>query len=68
MDQTLPAGSDPVSALVEHVKDCLGADGVLVAQSGALDSEVEQLIAAGWIWDGTVQYVAGKRVRVLTRG
>jgi hypothetical protein len=53
-------GPDRVSEYLDYNG---GTDAVLVAQDGPLD--ITALLAAGWTWDGTVDYVAGKRIRHL---
>lgn len=55
----------PADVLVDHLRDCLGATAAVVFD-GSADATVEAMLAAGWTWDGTFDYVAGKRIRMMT--
>lgn len=56
---------DPLSAIVDHLK-AAGAQMVIATQSGPmLDSDVQALLDAGYVWDEKVEYVSGKRIRML---
>jgi hypothetical protein len=50
--------------LVDHVSNCLEADATIVVDGNA-DSVVEMMLRNGYEWDGTVEYVGGKRIRMM---
>lgn len=54
-----------IENLASHVEDCLNSDAVVVADGNA-DEIVESMLESGWTWDGKVEHVEGKRIRVLT--
>lgn len=51
--------------LIEHLKECVKADAVIAADGNA-DEIVQSMLDAGWTWDGKVEVVSGKRIRVLS--
>lgn len=55
---------DGARMLAEHLRDCVKASAAIVVD-GSGDDTVATLVAAGWTWDGNVEYVAGKRIRNL---
>lgn len=56
-----------VEELVEHIKNCMGVDASIVVDGNA-DSLIENLEASGeWRFTGRVEYVAGKRIRIMER-
>lgn len=56
---------DPVEAVMDHVK-ASGAGAVIVAQSGQLrDDDLRGFLDAGWTWSEQVEYVSGRRIRLL---
>lgn len=52
-------------ALTEHLRKCSPATRSIVAHTGTIDEQIQSFIAQGWKWDGNVEYVCGKRLRVL---
>lgn len=61
---------DPATALAEHLRDCRGAHGALVMQSGSADPVIADMLAQGWTWangteEASTERVAGKRIRYL---
>lgn len=54
----------PADVLVEHLRECRNASAAVVFD-GSADATVEAMIAAGWTL-GVTEYVAGKRVRMMT--
>jgi hypothetical protein len=51
--------------LADHLAHCTQADAAIVVD-GSADELLAEMLAAGWTWDGTAEYMLGKRVRYLT--
>jgi len=49
--------------LAEHLKDCASIDGVIAEHVGQLD--IAPMLRQGWALDPVVEYVGGKRIRIL---
>jgi hypothetical protein len=56
--------SQSLDDVVEHIQECLGADAVIV-KDGNADDILEDMEKMGYEFDGFVQYVGGKRIRMM---
>lgn len=61
---------DPATALAEHMRDCRGAQGAIVMQSGSADPVIADMLAAGWTWtngteEASTERVNSKRIRYM---
>ncbi len=53
--------------LAEHLVECHAGVSALVCQEGSADEQVNLLVEQGWTLDPHIEYVAGKRIRLLTQ-
>lgn len=51
--------------VAEHLRECTDANGAIVAHQGSAD--ISTMLGAGWTLDSHVEFLAGKRIRILHR-
>ena len=65
VNRVLGPRQDGAQAVADHLVNCTDAKAAIVVDGNA-DFEVARLLAAGWILQERVDYVAGKRIRFMS--